>query len=413
MKDLIINPEYRRHLVLLIAFQVIMCISLILLTSIQLDEVNKEVYKQNIAMLGKMASYFPESSESLAKIILNTPTNEQIEYGKSILSKYGYKEDMIIKNQPIVKNVLSKAYTTIFIFTILMSIPIIILMTSQYKKIYKKINLLSNTAEKVVTGEYQKIEYENCEGDFSILFSRFNQMIDKLKVSMEKLKQDKLFLKNIISDISHQLKTPLASLIVYNDLLLEQENISPNLKDEYLNNSRNQLDRMHWLIISLLKMARLEAGAISFKKQHFLLEEAVGNSIESLKPMINNKNHNIRLDVKEEISIVSDKEWLTEALSNIIKNCIEHTKENGKIEISVEMTPLFKRIVISDNGEGIDKKDIPRIFERFYKGSNQVKADSIGIGLALSKLIIEGLDGSITVKSIVDEGTTFCITFKN
>lgn len=235
-------------------------------------------------------------------------------------------------------------------------------------------------------------------------------MINRLNNSVKKLKEEKLFLKNIISDISHQLKTPLASLIMFNDLM-KNKDMSLEDKNYFLNLSEEQLKRMEWLIISLLKLSRLEAKVIKFDIKSNPIYITIMKSISPIKEKAREKNISINLKLDEKIRFNHDLNWTAEALTNIIKNSIEHTKNGGYINIKIYETPLAIFISIEDNGEGIPKNLIPKIFKRFYKGENSTNPTSIGIGLSLSKRIIESQNGSINVESEIKKGTKFNITF--
>jgi len=235
-------------------------------------------------------------------------------------------------------------------------------------------------------------------------------MTNRLKLTIEALDKEKLFLKDILSDISHQLKTPLTSLMILNDIMLKRKN-TPEKLGEFLEKSSEQLERMEWLIINLLKMAKMEFGAIELNIHKGYIDETIRKSLSILKTFFKEGNKKIIiLEPEKRITLPHDEEWLCEAFTNIIKNCIEHTKEGGKIEIQITETPLMISISIKDNGEGISPKDLPYIFERFYKAKSS-KNSSVGIGLSLAKSIIERHRGEIATKSKVDEGTEFTITF--
>lgn len=168
---------------------------------------------------------------------------------------------------------------------------------------------------------------------------------------------------------------------------------------------------MNWLIKSILKLARLDAKAIEFDKENQSLNETIEDSVEALESKASEAN--VKIDFKESAQVIfeHDSEWLQEALINIIKNSIEHSKEGGKIDICLNENPVYRRIIIEDNGEGIREEDLPNIFKRFYKARNSNNSESIGIGLALSKSIIEAHSGIIEAQSKVNEGTRFVITF--
>ncbi|NMA95640.1 MAG: HAMP domain-containing histidine kinase, partial [Clostridiales bacterium] len=265
---------------------------------------------------------------------------------------------------------------------------------------------------RVVQDDFSHILPEDDDGDFAILSHNFNQMANRIKLSLKALQDDKLFLKDTISDISHQLKTPLSSLMVFNELMLKDEDMDPASKTTFLERSNSQLERMEWLIVNLLKMARLESGSIDFKDDYIPLIHPINIALDTLSSKVSDKK--IDIDVMGDLKntfIYGDSDWLGEAFINIIKNSIEHTPSNGKIYICLSHTPIFSQVEIKDTGEGISEEDLPHIFKRFYRSSSSVKVESVGIGLSLSKIIIEGHDGNIWVKSEKGAGTKFIITF--
>ena len=223
----------------------------------------------------------------------------------------------------------------------------------------------------------------------------------------ELLAEDKLRMANAIADISHQLKTPLTSMMVMNDLLKTEEDADK--RKEFLNTQSTQLDRMNWLIQTLLKLSKLDAGTIELKSESIFDKDLI---LEALKPF------DIQMDLRGISNIVNtigtsfkcDKNWTIEAIQNIIKNCIEHMESGGTLTISSEDTNIYNQIIIADMGCGIAKEDLPHIFERFYKGKNAIK-DSVGIGLALAKSIITSQHGDILVESKEGIGTKFFIRF--
>lgn len=182
-------------------------------------------------------------------------------------------------------------------------------------------------------------------------------------------------------------------------------------KNMFIEFTSKQLDRMEWLITTLLKYARIESNVVKYNKDTIPLKETIVNAIGPLMLKAEEKSQKIILNCHSQGYYLHDKKWMEEAISNIIKNAIEHTENNGIIDIKLEETPLSIGISIKDNGEGIRKDEIRKIFNRFYKGENSLNPTSIGIGLSLSRKIIEAHNGTITVESQLNKGTTFYITF--
>ncbi|MDP4092630.1 MAG: HAMP domain-containing sensor histidine kinase [Bacillota bacterium] len=406
------NPEFKSILVKMFFLQIIFSVLLFCLADIKMAELNKSISERNIALAGEVLSRHPELEKDITGLITGKASESEIAAGRNILEQYGYKTDLGILSQPLLGNVYKNFGIYLAAFTLMWAVPLFILIKIEYSRMYSKVRKISKISECVIEGDFSSSLPEDTEGDFGILGHQFNQMSGRLKLSIERDKKDKKFLKDIISDISHQLKTPLTSLITFNDLMLNDKQMPDETRRDFLLKSKSQLDRMEWLIISLLKLARLEAGAIDFKKEKSLLTVPAEAALSSLAHKISQKNISIEVNSEtENIFYSGDNEWTAEALTNIIKNCTEHTKKGGSIKVILGETPLFSRIIIKDNGEGIDKKDLPHIFERFYTGNSSVKAEGIGIGLALARLIIEGQNGTVTVRSEKGLGTEFTITF--
>ena len=230
-----------------------------------------------------------------------------------------------------------------------------------------------------------------------------------LKKQESILKKDKEYLANAMSDISHQLKTPLTSISLMVDILEENPQMEEEKRKEFVQDISSQLNQINWLIISLLKLSKLDAGTVDFKQENINVKEIINEIKQNLSIWTEIRNQEIII-LGEETEIIGDKNWTIEAISNIIKNCLEHSSENEKVYITCKENALYTELIIQDKGKGITEKDLPHIFERFYKGKNSNK-DSIGIGLALAKTIIEKENGTISVKSKINKGTTFNIKF--
>ena len=412
MNKIFKNPEFKSIMLKLLILQFVFMIFILILVSYEFIAINRIVSHKSIAMVGKILHAYPELESQIVGIITKEATAGQIDKGSRVLTKYGYTQDISIFNQPGLKELYQGAGLKIGILVLIFLIPLLYLIKREYSQIYAKVTRVSQVSERVIHGDFSIVLPEENEGDFALLNHQFNQMANRIKANLEHLKDDKVFLKNIISDISHQLKTPLSSLIVINELMLNDENMDKETRREFLIRSLSQLERIEWLIINLLKMARLEAGAIEFKSETIPLIQPVKKALSALDLKIQEKNQKILISQKDEkILLHGDLEWTAEALTNILKNCIEHTEVDGDIYIDLSESPLFSRIVIKDTGEGIHHRDLPHIFKRFYRGSSSVKAESIGIGLALAKSIVESQNGTISVRSKKGKGTEFTVTF--
>lgn len=371
------------------------------------EKINKDIIERDFAMVGKLIERYPDSEVEIISNITKGASREEIDRAKEVLERYGYNKDIRQNAQPLL-NRNKDSIRTLFLSSIaLLTLIFLILVYLEYEKIYIKVQNLSSVSQKVMEGDFSVYLPEADEGDFNILNHHFNQMSGRLENSLDILKSEKIYLKDTISNISHQLKTPLSSLIVLNDILIADPDMEESLRLDFLEKMDSQLTRMEWLILNLLKLARIEAGAIDFKREEVLLKDIVDLSIETLKPLL--KDVEIRIDGDLNSKFIGDRDWTVEAVINIIKNGVEHG--NGKLQIVIDESPLFTSIIIRDNGKGIDNKDLPNIFKRFFKGSSSIKPDSIGIGLNLAKLIVEAQDGTISVRTQKEMGTEFIIRF--
>lgn len=299
---------------------------------------------------------------------------------------------------------INKTAAAIFIFC---SAVIAITYLIYTGKRIREIENLNNYLSTVFSGNFDlKIE-DNIEGELSILENNIFKIVSILKSKNEALEKEKVYLADSMANISHQLKTPLTSMTVMTDLLNESDDIESQKK--FVEIIENQLDRMKWLISNLLKVSRLDADAVEFKKEMFSVKKAVS---ESLRPFL------VTLDLKsievinevEDFEIKGDETWSIEAFGNIIKNCIEHTDKHGKIKLYSKTTNIYSSIFIEDTGRGIAPEDIEHIFERFYHGKNS-SADSVGIGLSLAKTVFEKEMGRIYVQSELGVGSKFEVRF--
>ncbi len=298
---------------------------------------------------------------------------------------------------------INKPSAFIFLFVSLIIICLFSFIT--YKRI-KEIRQLSEYLARINDGEYDLDIQDNKEGELSILKNNIYKVVVKLCSQSELLLKDKSYLADSLADISHQLKTPITSMTMMTDLLKQETD--EEQKQEFIEVIDNQLLRMNWLIVTLLKLSKIDAGAIEFKKEKTNIKTVIDKSLKQFLISAEVRNIELATDCCEDSYAIIDENWVVEAVSNIIKNCMEHTENGGKITITTSDSPIYSKIVIKDNGCGIDKEDLPHIFERFYQGKNHSES-SIGIGLALSKAILNRSGATIDVKSELNVGTEFKI----
>jgi signal transduction histidine kinase len=230
-----------------------------------------------------------------------------------------------------------------------------------------------------------------------------------LKEDAENSKKDKLDLKRSLSDISHQLKTPLTSILIILDNLIDNPDMEEDTREDFIRDIKREITNITFLVQSILKLSKLDTNTVDFIKENIYLKDIVNEAIKNLASVCDLKNIKIKTKLDEKAKIKGDLKWQVEAITNIIKNSLEHSNEFSEILIEVTDNLAYSEVLIKDNGSGIQKEDLPHIFERFYKGKNATN-DSVGIGLSLAKSIIEKDNGTIMVQSS-DKGTTFTIKY--
>lgn len=291
------------------------------------------------------------------------------------------------------------------------AIFIYILSKRDINKVYTEMEKVSDTMEHLLDDNCEPPVEEYKEGAIGILYTNFHKLVKSLLESKNRALEEKIFLRDIISDISHQLKTPLASLTVFLDLLLEDKLEDDEKRKNVLIEAKNQLNRMEWMVLSMLKLARIEAGAISFENQEHELGPLLLQAADGVQFMLQKRKQTINIDCGQNIMVFCDDGWFKEALINLLKNASDYSDDGKNIWIIVEQTNAFTRIYVKDVGMGIGENEIPNIFKRFYRVHHDVNPNSVGIGLSLTKSIVEGMGGNISVKSREGKGTCFILTF--
>ena len=335
--------------------------------------------------------------------------NSDDKVSEDIFSRYGIdiqNESIIIENDRLFSGFII-VYNILFIG---LALSLILLYLKHEKDQNKEIKKIARCIEEINKKNYSINIDENSEDELSILKNELYKITIMLKEDAENSKKDKLKLKDSLSDISHQLKTPLTSINIMLDNILDNPDMDSNTKEKFIQNIKREITNISSLVGEILKLSKLDASVIKFEEQQVFINDLVKSAISNVEMMAELKNINIEVNNRDNIKLVCDAKWQIEAITNILKNCIEHSKDDSTITIDIDSNKIYKQITIKDNGEGIDEKDLPHIFERFYKGKNSSK-DSVGIGLALAKTIIEKDNGSIKVDSKKGKQTTFVIKY--
>ncbi len=400
------NIQGKKYIYFLIIICLIFTILLFKTISNQ-NKQNTEIVNAKInQIIGQVKEQYPNTNEEQIIKILNE--NSHSEKGKDFLQEYGINENdasiiELEKQQQV--NLIKNTVIIISSYIIFIIIFIIYLKFRQ-----RKIDKLDTYIQRVSKKDYSFEIESYSEDELSCLKDSLYKITVMLKEDSEnKSKQNESILTSV-SDISHQLKTPLTSIQILLDNITETPNMDETTKRKFILEISKQIKGMNFLILALLKLSRLEAGAVEFTSEKVDLEKLIEDVLSNLDILIDVKQLKIVKNIKSSPYITGDYSWNKEAILNIIKNAIEHTDSGKNVTITLDENNVYSYIKIKDEGEGIPENELKHIFDRFYKTQN-TKENSMGIGLALAKSIIEKQNGYIQVESKINEGTTFIIKY--
>lgn len=299
-----------------------------------------------------------------------------------------------------------------FVFAALMGISSLIWIGVNLwitRKRYAKLENLSLEIDRILHGNSHFDWNQFSEGELSILSSEIYKMTIRLREQADALQQDKILLADALTDISHQIRTPLTSINLIANFLAEEQ-LSEQRRYKLTKELFRLLSRIEWLITALLKMSKLDTGAISMTKEPIIVRQLVQKAADLIAIPMELRNQKLQIDAAGSEKLEGDMAWCIEAIGNILKNCMEHTPEGGTIRVTIWENTLFTEIRITDTGQGFETEEIPHLFERFYKGKHAGE-DSFGIGLALSRMILQAQDGTIQAQNAKEGGAEFILRF--
>lgn len=388
--------KYILSLIILLIFNV----SLIFILNRYEYKMYTKNYNDKInSIISNIKNRYPNIEESdIIEIINNEEDSEDI------LSNYGI--DSITKNDKVNNKI--RIISLIIIITFDSLIILIFYLYDKNKS--KKIKEITKMISKINNRQFDIDINDFNEGELSILKNEISKTTTMLRQVADNSVNDKLNLKDSLGDISHQLKTPLTSITIMIDNILDNPDMNEKTRKKFLINIKREILNINFLVMSLLKLSKFDANVVKFNKESVYLKDIIIESIKNVSMIKELKNITIKVSGDDNIKLSCDFKWQVESITNILKNSIEHTSEYGTVEVNYSENKLYTRILIKDNGKGIKSDDLPHIFDRFYKGKNG-SDDSFGIGLSLSKTIIEKEGGSITVKSTPNIGTIFTIKY--
>lgn len=385
--------ELKKYIIFTLIVFICLFILFLFLNIYEYKTYTKNFNNKISAIINVIKKDYPKITDKEIIKIINNDTLKTNDF----FNKYGIdvnNKSILIKNDRDYHKFL---VINLSFLTITVVILLIIYIRYNYKK-EKDIKDIIKCIEQINKKNYEIQIDSISEDELSILKNEIYKTTIMLKEAAENSSKDKLNLKKSLEDISHQLKTPLTSILVMLDNIIEDSNMEEKIRNDFIVDIKRNVLNINFLVQSLLKLSKFDANTVHFVKQENDLKTIVEESIKNVSTLCDLRNINIKLNIKENSKIICDDKWQIEALTNIIKNAIEHSKNNSNIIINIKNNNVYSMIEVIDFGEGIAKKDIKHIFERFYKCKN-TKTDSIGIGLALAKTIIEEDKGTISVES--------------
>ncbi len=404
--DILMYSEDRRLLFRIAALSLaalLLAAALSLVMTVYVNHALADIYA---SIIGTVAQKYPQAEAQVVRD-LSAPDTLSVSLGHELLGRYGL-ENLSAAQVGIGSGLLARLLPAGLTLIGLTCVGFTVLLARYRRFISAQVDRLSTYLHQIEAGDYALDVRDNGEGNFSLLKNDLYKVTVRLREQAELLQRDKTALSNLIADISHQIKTPLTSMGVLADLLADDP--PEDVRRAFVERLGAQLGRIQWLITALLKLARLDAGTAAFKTEPVDVRRLVELALEPLQIPLEIKKQHVEVHGDDSASFIGDFNWSAEALTNVVKNCVDHTPEGGMIEIAYAANALYAEITVNDNGEGIAVVDLPNIFNRFYRGANAGE-NSVGIGLALAKAIFNAQGGDIAVHSQRGMGTSFEIRF--
>lgn len=376
--------------------------AVLLIVWLAVQTTNQMRDKENLAIERLLVETLQQNPDTdVSKLIQVLNTTGEIEDGEreallKTLYQYGIQENMYLIAD--MKGWQRQLIIGAAVFLCVAESGLVLLFCLYLRKRRQQIGQLCDYMEQISRGQYQLELAEISEDELSNLKNQLYKITVMLKEQAETARHHKEALAQSVSDISHQLKTPLTSASILLENLCENEEMPPDLRNKFIRETANQVQSMSWMIVSMLKLSRLDAGVVEFEQKEISVKEMVQEAVENLEVIAELKGVQVQVrEMADTVRFLGDYNWNREALQNIVKNAIEHSKENEIVSVTVEDNNVYTAITVTNQGEPLSKEMQKQIFTRYYSASSD--ANHVGIGLPLAKAIVEKQNGYLTVES--------------
>lgn len=402
------NKEARVFLCALALFSLLGIVTTQWLVYRNAARVRQAIVRHDAGLAGYLLQEHPELAPSIPALFTRDKTDAHRRAGQELLAQAGYRPDVRLSLMPAVYDSYRSNKAAFLVLSIAASLALLAAAGLFLKAHYRKIDDYTDDVQRITRAEPPLRLNANGEGSLSKLAAAIQAMNAVLRTHIEREKGSRLFLKDVMTNISHQLKTPLSAMILYAEIM-RAEDAGHEVIADFLDKTQNELNRMETLIANLLKLARLDAGIIELNKSDESLPGLIRRAAEGFLERAQREGKTLTLPAGSPLRCSCDKVWMLEALSNLIKNAMEHTAAGDQIAVGLEETPLMVRIIVRDTGSGIHPDDRNHIFKRFYRSRFSQNNQGTGIGLTLAKTIVEMHGGLITVEDAAPKGAVFTI----
>lgn len=398
------DKDNKRYLTFLLLFSFLLFFTGMIFTATLTNSAKALLLSHDEAVASSLLSQGVSKQVIMTALTEKKHTNE----GAALLSQAGLTQTQKTEFLPLLSQFQNRARTFTLLAALLLSS---LLLAAACRFLHRREQLYERAC--AVMGNYRKGDYskhlpQTDEGGIYLLFAAVDDLATMLQAQKETAQNSKDFLKSTISHISHQLKTPLSALSLYQEIM-EKEPDQPAVIAEFAAKTGLALKRMEDLLLALLKIARLDAGSITFEKEKCRMSELISHAIGDLTTRAEKEGKNLLVKGNADAMLICDPAWTTEALANLVKNALDHTHASDIIRIEWDASPAAVQINVTDNGDGIAPEDIPHIFKRFYRSQKSQDTQGAGLGLSLAKSIVESQDGVLSVRSIPHSETTFTV----